>query len=372
MSSLRWCRVAVVACVVVGGGARAAEACGAGIVSKGTIAAAAQRIFLSVRGGKTEIVVQVVVPKSPTDYGALIPLGAQPTLDPEPVSSSELDTLDVATQVDIVEPSTGGGGCGCGAALKDGGGPGGVLIDVVAIGPVTAASLRGDDGAAVLQWLGDNGFTIPAAQRSLVDEYAGAGRYFVAVKRSSAVADAPDALGIHITVDGDQRALPLRFTRMGAGSQLAFTIFVAAAVAAGPSQPYATLLTSDLDRGKVFDLGYAAAVGAAVTARGSRAFVAEYRGAVSPASGFLGARLRTLVADGQTLTRYSTLVASAAIDADADFYGAAPPQVPTTIGAAMPLPSDRAPPSPFGAVALAVLLTAWRLRASASAPPATA
>lgn len=310
----------------------AARACGAGAVSRGVITVNAQRIFLSVKGGKTEIVVQLVVPRSPDEYGALIPLPAEPSLDSEPVAGAELDALDRATQVRIFEPSDGGGGCGCGNAADKGGVGGGVLVATVNIGPVTAATLRADSATAVGAWLDQNGFVIPAEQRPIVDLYTGAGRFFIAVKRNGAVADAPDSIGIHFTLDGDQRGLPLRFTRIGASAKLAFTVFVAAARAAGPSAPYGALLVTNLDR-DLASADYGEAVAAAVAARGSMAFVAEYRGEVSPTSTLLGARLRTLVAEGQTLTRYSTILTSAAIAADADFAGDAPASVPTTIGA---------------------------------------
>src|SRR5687767_2226998 len=83
---------------------RPAAACGGGTVSTSAPPlAGAQRIFLSVRGGKTEVVVQVGVQASPGDYGALIPLPSQPTVDALPISSAELDELDSATRVLISE-----------------------------------------------------------------------------------------------------------------------------------------------------------------------------------------------------------------------------------------------------------------------------
>jgi hypothetical protein len=343
------------ACAAVGilalaGAERAASACGAAVVSRASIAASAQRIFLSVHGGKTDIVVQVIVPSSPSDYGALLPLPSEPTLDPMPVDSAELDALDRATAVTIVEPDGGGGGCGCGSADDAGGGPRGPLVGTVNIGPVTAATLRADDAAALEDWLGDNGFALSTEHRSLITSYAGAGRFFVAIRRNGAVANAPDSIGIHLTLDGDRRGLPLRATRVGAASELAFTIFVAAPEAAGPAAPYSALLVTDLNRDTAID-SYGVAVAQAVSIRGSRAFVAEYRGDVSPATSFLGPRLRTLVAEGQTLTRYSTVLAPASIEVDADFSGAAPGTVPTII-------SSRAAGSPRSAHATTALLLA--------------
>lgn len=291
---------------------RAAHACGAGAVTRaGSVGVDAQRIFLSVRGGKTEIVVQLIVPRSPSDYGALIPLPAQPTIDAPPVAAAELDALDRATQVEIPDPSDSGGrGCGCGSAA-DAAGPGGrgVLVETVEIGPVSAASLRADDSAAVNTWLADSGYVLPAGGRALVEAYAGPGRFFVAVKRSGAITDTADSLGLHLSLDGDHRGLPLRFTRLGAASRIAFTVFVVAAQAAGPSAPYTTFGVDALDPADAF-ASYADAVADAVAARGA-----------------LGARLATLVEAGHILTRYSTVLDAAAISDDADFHGAAPANV---------------------------------------------
>ena len=87
----------------------------------------------------------------------------------------------------------------------------------VTIGPVTAVTLTADTGDAINAWLGDNGFVIPAASQSIVDAYAGPGRYFIAIRRSdTAATGGPTSVGLHFTLGGDERGLPLRFARLGA------------------------------------------------------------------------------------------------------------------------------------------------------------
>jgi hypothetical protein len=57
-----------------------------------------QRIVMSVRaGGTTDMIVQVTVPRTTADYGVLIPVPSEPTLDNRPVSSADLDALDAIT-----------------------------------------------------------------------------------------------------------------------------------------------------------------------------------------------------------------------------------------------------------------------------------
>src|SRR5689334_13651388 len=100
---------------------RPARACGGGVVTlpAATVGDDAQRILISVQGGMTDVITQIGVPATTADYGVLIPVPGQPTLDATPVSSAELDTLFSATAPQIYSFSDGGGG-GCGCPLAAG------------------------------------------------------------------------------------------------------------------------------------------------------------------------------------------------------------------------------------------------------------
>ena len=98
-----------------------------------TIAADAQRIFISVHDGVDRHVTQIGVPATNADYGVVIPVAAEPTLDPTPVMAAELDVLfsaDSAPSRPSQQSGGSGGGCGCplatGGANNGGGGPPGV------------------------------------------------------------------------------------------------------------------------------------------------------------------------------------------------------------------------------------------------------
>ena len=175
---------------------RAARACGGGVVTKaqaGTIGSDAQRILISVRGGTTDVITQIAVPATTADYGVLLPLPSAPVLDPKAVASADIDALYGWTAPEVVAPVESDDGllsCGCpvksGAGGLDttGNGHGVQVSQPVTIGPVTAVTLTADTGDAINVWLGDNGFVIPAASQSILDAYAGPGRYFVAIRRS--------------------------------------------------------------------------------------------------------------------------------------------------------------------------------------------
>src|SRR5262245_24258105 len=171
------------ACAVSLGAPEVAQACGGGgVVSTRpeSIGADAQRVLIAVHddgvgGGAdgTDVVTQITVPATTEDYGVLLPLPSEPTLDPNPVSAAELEQLDKATAPEIGiadEDSDGGWSCGCGSASEAGGGTKGDGVRVsepVDIGPVTAVTLAGTTDA-VNGWLDENGFVISEAAQATI------------------------------------------------------------------------------------------------------------------------------------------------------------------------------------------------------------
>src|SRR5205085_11901030 len=140
-----------------------------------------QRIFMSLRASTTEVVVQIGVPATTADYGVLIPVPSQPTLDPQAVAEADLAALDVATAptIYVTESDGSSGGCGCigtGADSKEAVGNGGSDVSVsepVNIGPVEAVVLSGESGDALATWLTAHGFALSAADQAIVAAYGG-------------------------------------------------------------------------------------------------------------------------------------------------------------------------------------------------------
>ena len=267
-----------------------ALACGGGgVTSRVGATMNSQRVVMSVRAvGRTDIVAQITVPQTDADYGVLIPVPSEPTLDSVPVSAAELDTLDLATAPVVISETedSGGSGCGCIAAGADVPGSKGTGADgskrgviastAVDIGPVVAVSLTGNDPEGVRAWLSDNGFSLPQTDAATLDRYVGDGKYFIAIRRSErSITGAPSSIGIHYSLVGDHRMLSLGFTRIGAGSELALTLFLAAPQTVAPSEPFAALTLNDLDAATLQRNDYRSAVANAVAARASKAFVLE-------------------------------------------------------------------------------------------------
>jgi len=309
---------------------RAVEACGAGGVvttsQDGSVGSNAQRVILAVNEGAagglttTDVVVQLGVPKTTEAYGALLPVPSQPTLDVNPVSAAEIDQLDEATAPRIVSQQESSGGCSCGGAAvggdKNGEQPGVRASAPVNIGPVTAVTLAGTPDA-VSTWLGENGFSVGAADEAMIAQYSEGynGGFFIAIRRNDAVTDAPSSIGVHFTMTGDHRGLSLRFASLGAPATVAFTAFVVANETTGPSEPFRALTLHSLNPEILRHGGYAQAVRSAVEASGNRAFVIESSTPVSELPSSSLTRLFT----GSTVTRLSTVLPRSALTADAEF-----------------------------------------------------
>ena len=322
------CRLGLVlsACVFSSLGSAPALACGGGgVTSKAGLTTDSQRIFMSVRAtGKTDIVAQITVPQTTADYGVLIPVPDEPTLDSEPVSTADLYALDRATApvISSETDSSGGMSCGCGSAGDRAykGGNGGVVVSSeVTIGPVQAVSLTADSGDAVRAWLTDNGFTLPQGDEATLDRYVGAGKYFIALRRAeSAATGGPTSIGIHYTLPGDHRMLSLGFTRIGAAPTLALTLFLAAPKTIGPSEPFKALTLDALDAKTLRRSDYTSAVEDAVAARASKAFVLESSTPIADIAASVGGLAR-FIDSGATITRATTVIARDQIGDDVVF-----------------------------------------------------
>jgi hypothetical protein len=332
--------------------ARPVAACGGGsVVSRVTVTtetdrpvvADSQRILISTRRNITDIVVQIGVPETTADYGVLIPVPAEPTIDSAPVAASDFDQLDAVTAPTIVTTttvteysSTGsgptGGGCGCFAGSSKGGAGDTPLREDDAgssmstrvtvgtptnIGPVTAVKLSATDASALNAWLGDNGFVIPEERLELLARYVGPDRYFIAIKRNdAAVTNLESSIGVHYRLPGDYRRLSLGFARLGAAPSVAFTVFAAGEQRLGPSLPFQTLTLRDLDATLLRSGSYSEAVKAAVKAEGSKAFVLESESSPNLASNGLMQHIEPAA----TILRLSTIVDAEDLSEDAAFY----------------------------------------------------
>lgn len=353
--------------VAVLGVPRVAFACGGGgIASQSGVVLDSQRVVISSRAnGTTDIVAQIGVPRTTSDYGVLIPVPSEPTLDENPVSALDLAALDEATAPHLLaRESDSNSGCGCGSAGDDDAGPsptrGVTASPPVEIGPVVAVVLTGDSDEAIVAWLADNGFALPANDAAILREYVGAGNYFIAIRRSqSAATGGPSSIGIHYTLAGDHRKLSLGFTRLGAGSLVAYTAFIGTAQPTGPSSPFVALTINDLATAHWGDGGYRSAVQVLVAAHDSKAFVLE---SVTPVASVVARApsLSTLFDEGVVVTRATTVLVKEKISDDVVFATTIEKEVPSTRYALLNLTGPRV--GSYAPLGLGVLAVALRRR----------
>lgn len=345
------------------GVSRVVLACGGGgIASQAGVVVDSQRVVISSRAnGTTDIVAQISVPETTADYGVLIPVPSEPTLDRQPIAASDLAKLDDATQPEILVDTGGSSsGCGCGAAGDSKGAPtrGVTAGPPVEIGPVVAVSLTGDSDEAIRAWLADNGFLLPADASATLASYVGGGNYFIAIRRSdSAATFAPSSIGIHYSLMGDHRKLSLAFTRIGAAATMAYTVFLGATAAVGPTAPFAALTLNDLESAALRRGDYKGAVQSAVSARGSKAFVLE---SATAASGVVPTELARLFDPGAVLTRATTVVSREQLTEDVVFATPFKGEVPNSRFASQSVLGPRS--GTVGSLGLVVVAGALRRR----------
>lgn len=306
-----------------------AEACAAAPVStSGELGGGAQRIFISARDEQTEVVVELTVPQTAVDYGALIPVPVRPTVDASAVDPRELDRLEGYSRPEIYDNrDSGGGGIGCGAAADRGGANdlGVQVIQEVEIGPLVVVVLTASAAPELDRWLADNGFTLPSGGAGILERYTRPGAYFIAARRSErATVGGPSRIGVHFTLPGIQLTIPIGGIRLGGDAEVSLLLFVAASTKVGPLAPYRPLVLGDLDEAKLLE-DYRGAVRDGVGAQGGRAFLLE--GVFEDIAVATTGKLATLVDPRAKLTRLSTVTRPSSFTEDLLLGAAGAPEV---------------------------------------------
>ena len=187
-----------------------------------------------------------------------------------------------------------------------------------------------DDASALTAWLADNGFALPDGGSAVIDGYLAEGNGFLAFKRNNTASAEAVAVGIHFSVPGDLRVLPLRIAQLGAPDVLPVTVFIAAEEAVGLQAPWNAVHVSDLDDATAI-ADYAGLVDTLTAEAAGKLWIFE--GSVSKDS-LEQSQLTALVDDGAIISRLSARIPAAQLDADASFTAAAPTIKETAAAAA--------------------------------------
>ncbi|MGE0788651.1 MAG: DUF2330 domain-containing protein [Sandaracinaceae bacterium] len=147
------------------------------------------------------------------------------------------------------------------------------------VGPYDVAVLAAGDPVALRDWLGDNGYLIPAEASAELDYYVALGNYFVALKLQKD-RDTGEIQPIVLRSDNDEPCIPIRLTRIAATPDMPVTAYFLAESRYRPMNYM--LVNPDLEDAGLYTgtSTYASAVSRAVDDAGGHAFVTDYAGDV--------------------------------------------------------------------------------------------
>lgn len=287
--------VAALAVAVVLSWSRPVEACGCFAPPNAAepIVQAGERILFAVNNGKVTAHIQIQYAGDARDFGWLLPLPSVPTLE---LGSDELFTrLSATTQPQYLVQSVPGTACarpsggfmlGCASPSLSGGksfesqdaGTATPLVITSSIGPYDYAVLRADDKTAMLQWLADNRYFVPAGTDSAVGPYINPGAYFLALKLKAGAATG-DVTPVVLEYPSSLPMIPIILTSVGAQLNMGVQVWLLGNGRGIPRNYHHVVLNDALLDWMNGAKNYSELVTQAVAeAPGKHAFVTEYAG----------------------------------------------------------------------------------------------
>jgi hypothetical protein len=230
---------AVIASVLTGAAltqSRSAEACGGCFAPPNRVQTVTDhRMVLAVSSAQTTLWDQFSYTGSPETFSWILPVRNGPNVQLALADDLFLSALDTFTAPQVVLPrppqacSVGRGfaaGAPMFAASDAGSANNGVNVfreDVV--GPYAIAVIGGNDAMAIVTWLTDNGFSVPASVRPVIDYYVGIRSDFLALKlRAGASVNRMNP--VRVTVPGYAPTLPLRMVSAGVSDKVGLSLVV--------------------------------------------------------------------------------------------------------------------------------------------------
>jgi hypothetical protein len=266
------------------------------------IVQAGERIAFAMADGVVTAHIQIQYQGTATDFGWLLPLPSVPTLD---LGTDELFTqLTSKTQPQYkinrvyegncsFDPSRGGGfglggtpsanGAGGGGSGGGGGDQSGTpLVYQDSVGPYDYAVLKADTKDAMLQWLADNRYFVPAGTDDAIGPYIRPGSFFLALKLKKGN-DVGDLQPVVVEYASDLPMIPLVLTSVAANPHMGIQVWMLGAGRAIPRNYYHTVINDAkldwINGSQNYNDVIIAATGEAPD---KHSFVTEYAGDVSP------------------------------------------------------------------------------------------
>ena len=220
---------------------------------------AGERIAFAVKDSVVEAHIAIQYQGKADEFGWLLPLPSLPTLE---LGSDEFfRALDNSTspswwvnrlgpkvqcpQPPPPPPPQGGWGgvdlvFGFASDMGAAPGPSPVVVQD-SVGPYDYAVLKADDKSAMLKWLGDNRYFVPAGTDQAVNRYIHQGAFFLALKLRSGQS-AGDIQPVVVRYASDLPMIPIVLTSVGAVPDMNIWVWVFGAGRAIPRNYYHTVL----------------------------------------------------------------------------------------------------------------------------------
>jgi hypothetical protein len=257
---------------------------------------AGERILFAMDNGKVTAHIQIQYQGSAAEFGWLLPLPSVPTLE---LGTDELfNQLIAQTQPKYrlnrvyegncsFDPARGGGGFANAAPTAGGSAEGdsatgsSPLVIRDSIGPYDYAVLRADSKDAMLGWLADNRFFVPAGTDGAVGPYIRPGAYFLALKLRKGN-DVGDLQPVVVRYASDLPMIPIVLTSVAANPDMGIQVWMLGQGRAIPRNYYHTVINDALidwftAGGNYNDV----IIKATKEAEGRHTFVTEYAGTSS-------------------------------------------------------------------------------------------
>jgi hypothetical protein len=269
---------------------------------------AGEQILFASDGTNVIAHIKIQYQGPPSDFGWLLPL---PSLPEVSLSTNQLfDQLTTATApayvLTTVRDNCYGGstsssssglsfGCGSGDSANYDPlpgtetmdmGTGGPLVQRSSIGPYDYAVLKADDQTAMLDWLQQNRYFIPATTSDVIAPYIHPGAYFLALKLRSGEATG-DIQPVAVRYPSDLPMIPIVLTQTGAVPDMGILVWVLGETRAVPRN-YHHMVLNDMAVWLANGTSYEAIVARATREDPQRhAFLTDYAGPSAPLHGAL-------------------------------------------------------------------------------------
>lgn len=264
------------------------------------IVQAGERIAFAMADGQVTAHIQIQYQGTAQDFGWLLPLPSVPTLE---LGTDELfaqltSTTQPKYKLDRVyegncsfDPSRFNGGFGTpsaaggGGAGGQGGGDsagGGPLVYQDSIGPYDYAVLKADTKDAMLQWLADNHYFVPAGTDDAIGPYIRPGSFFLALKLKKGN-DVGDLQPVVVKYASDLPMIPIVLTSVAANPHMGIQVWMVGNGRAIPRNYYHTVINdAKLDWLNGAQNYNDVIIAATAEAPDKHSFVTEYAGPVTP------------------------------------------------------------------------------------------